>query len=72
MRFYTTFDIPIIKRCPLNKASLNIPIDKPDEFGRSCFTCRRFLQIIPTHPYKTVECTDELIKHRDLRGCWKN
>ena len=62
MRFYTNFEQPIIKRCPIYTWSLNVPIIEPDEFGRSCFSCRRFLQIIPTHPYKMVECTDELIK----------
>ncbi len=62
MRYYTYFfDEPIIKRCPINTWSLNVPITKPDSANRSCMTCRRFIGIIPTHPYKMVECTDETI-----------
>lgn len=62
MRYYTYFfRDQIIKRCPINTWSLNVPVVKLDSAKRSCITCRRFLQIIPTHPYKMVECTDERI-----------
>ncbi len=62
MRYYTyIFDEKKIKRCPIYTWGLNIPIVELDSANRSCITCRRFLQIIPTHPYKMVECTDETI-----------